>query len=139
MSLFRKLFGKKDVLRLADPAFGELTYDRGGWTHIPESRAGGFMISVEAPETGPSDAQRLFLERLRQCLPSLVQSAKDFIALDTDDKIDVGCLVIYSLGIGTDAEIEAERFVIELTDNDEIEVHRVSFEAGKPTLYSCDD
>jgi hypothetical protein len=139
MSLFGKLFGKKEVPRICDPVFGQLTYERGTWSYVPKRPEAGFVVTVCAPESGPSSSQRVFFQHLGPALSALEDKARDFIRLHTKDEVDVSRLSIYALEVGTDAEIQADRFVMELSDADEIVIHRVSFESGKPTHYTYDD
>ena len=139
MGLFDKLFGRKDAPSLSDSVFGHVAYDDGIWTHVPKRPEGGFMITVAAPQSGPSDAQRVFFAHVLQALPALEQQAKDFIGLKAEDDTDVERLSIYSLEIGTEVEVQSERFVMELSDADAIVIHRVSFESGTPIHYTHDD
>jgi hypothetical protein len=139
MSLIRRLFRRKDARSILDPVFGHLTYDHGVWTHVPKSREEGFMVTVAAPASGPSHAHRLLLERVGQTLPTLEQKAREFIRNVGLSESDVTRLSVYSLEMGTEAETQSGRFVLELSDADASVIHRVSFRDGAPAHYTHDD
>ncbi len=124
---------------IADPVFGPITYELGGWTSRPDSPETGFMISIDAPESGPSTLQREFFDRIRNNLIVLERKAKDYLKLEAEPGLDIEALRIYSLVLGTNLEIQSDRFVIEFANSEEIVIHRVSFEAERPVAYSLDD
>ena len=53
--------------------------------------------------------------------------------------MDPAGLSIYSIEIGSDYETGSQQFVLELSDDDAIVVHRVLFRAGEPVEYEFDD
>ena len=139
MGLIDKLFGRGNKLSTSDPVFGNLTYDSGIWTHLPTPPGGDCMITIDAPQPGPSDTQRAFYQYVRQSIAMLIQRAIAFVALESSNEVGVHDLRLYSIEMGTDTETRAERFVMELADGEASVVHRVSFESGVPSFYACDD
>lgn len=136
--LTRFLRGKHTPIR-DDPDFGPITYHRGIWTHVPDREDFGYMISVCASKAGPSDNQRAFLRNTRDKLAQLELAAKEFINSETRGEVDAAALSVYSLEIGDDEDVAADRFVLELSDADQNLIHRVTFHARQPFAYTCDD
>ena len=97
------------------------------------------MITVDAPESGPSSEQQTYFQHLTNALSELEHKAKDFVRTADSGQPDIEQLSVYSIEIGTDSDVESERFVIELADDDAILIHRVSFESGTPIHYTYDD
>jgi hypothetical protein len=139
MSIFGSLFKKKPVVEADDPVFGHLTYEQGIWTFIPKPPTGGFMITVDAPETGPTELQRGFFQRIRSRLSEFEQRARDFMRSRVDTGVDVSRLSVYSVEIGSDTESQRELFVLEMCDKDASIIHRVSFTGTEPVDYGFDD
>ncbi len=139
MGLFDILFKRKPAVELQDPAFGTLSFAQGIWAYVPKTPDGGFMVTVNAPETGPTKRQRDFFQRIRSSLPDVEHRARDFIRPRVDESVDATRLSIYSVEIGSDDETARQQFVLELSDEDAIVVHRVLFRAGEPVDYGCDD
>ena len=138
MSIFDGLFKKKQV-ELDDPVFGHLTFDHGVWTSIPTPPTSGFMITVAAPEVGPTAEQRSFFQHIRSLLPDLQKQARDYMQSRVDQSVDVSRLSVYSVEIGSVEETGRREFVLELSDEDVIVIHRVSFRADEPVDYGFDD
>ena len=65
VSAFEKWLRMRRVMEIQDPIFGRLRYQRGLWVFIPNAGDGGFMISVAAPSTGPSEGQRDFFTQIQ--------------------------------------------------------------------------
>ena len=62
MSIFDRLFKKKPVLDLEVSVFGHLTFDDGTWICTAED---GFVVTVQAPESGPIPEQRALCQELK--------------------------------------------------------------------------
>jgi hypothetical protein len=139
MSIFGRQFEKKQAVELDDPVFGHLTFDRGVWTSIPVPQANGFMITVAAPEGGPTAEQRDFYEHIRSRLPDFQKWARDYMQSRVDQSVDVSRLSVYSVEVGSAEEAGRREFVLELADEDGAVVHRVSFRADEPLDYGFDD
>jgi hypothetical protein len=139
MSILGKLFKKKPSLEVQDPVFGPLTYDQGGWAFIPKKPGDGYMITIAAPETGPTAEQRNFFQAVRAKLSDFVQRARDFMRSRVDASVDLSSLSVYSLEIGSDEETKRQEFVLELSDSEAIVIHRVSFRADEAVDYGFDD
>lgn len=139
MSILDRLFKKKSVIELNDPVFGRITFDQGIWTFIPSPPTEGFMITIDAPETGPTAEQRVFFQELRSQLTDHEQRARDYMRSRVDDGVDVSRLSIYSVEIGSPEETVRREFVLELSDSEAIMIHRVSFRAREPVDYGFDD
>jgi len=127
------------VIESLDPVFGRITCDQGIWTFLPQRPEDGFMIGVDAPEAGPSDAQRAFFSRVRSELPEYERRARDYMASRVEPSVVVSRLSTYSVQIGDEEATRREEFVLELSDQDAFVVHRVSFRAGQPLDYGFDD
>ncbi len=138
MGWFQSLFKRNEVISLSDPIFGELIFDRGGWTHLPKSPGEDIMVCIDAPECGPSSVQRAFFEDLRTKLPLLKELAKEYIELEADCATDVASLRVYSIEIGSDIKTQSQEFVLEMTDVEEDTIHRVTFESERPIHYTFD-
>ena len=94
------------------------------------------MVIIVAPRTGPTSVQQALFQRLEPMFAALEEQARLFIRAQVAAELDASGLVIYSLEIESDAE--NEKFVLELTDQDEAEIHRVTFKGGVPVHYTVD-
>jgi hypothetical protein len=139
MSIFNRLFRKKAVHSVDDPVFGRITFDHGIWSFIPSSTGGDYMITVVAPESGPSDEQRIFFGRIRPQVADFEERARAFIQSETTGEVDVSILSTYGIDIGDSAETEDGRFTLELSDPNAWVIHRVEFCGDSPILYGFDD
>ena len=139
MSIIGRLFKRRQVLELADPVFGQIAFDQGIWTFVPKSPADGFMITVDAPETGPTAEQRAIFGQFRARVGEFEQRARDYMRPRVDDAVDVSRLSTYSVEIGSGQDTPPQGFVLELSDADGIVIHRVAFRAGEAVDYGCDD
>jgi hypothetical protein len=139
MSILDRLFKKKPAIELDDPVFGHITLHQGIWTFLPTRPEDGFMIGVAAPEAGPSDQQRSLFSRVRSELPEYERHARDYMKSRVDPSVDVSRLSTYSVQVGDDEETRRDAFVLELSDEEALIVHRVSFTAGQPIRYGFDD
>ena len=139
MSLFGSLFKKKRVIAADDPVFGHITFERGIWTFIPNPPTEGFMITVDAPESGPSQLQRDFFQKIRTSLSDFERRARDFMRSRVDLGVEVSSLSVYSVEIGSDDESRQQRFVLEMSDTEAIVIHRVSFSGSEAVNYGYDD
>ncbi len=139
MNIFGSLFKKKPVLAADDPAFGRITFEQDIWTSIPTPAVNGFMIAVDAPESGPSQLQRDFFQKVRARLSEHEQRAREFMRSRVDAGVDVSRLSVYSVEVGSDAECQREGFVLEMSDADAVVIHRVSFAGIEPVDYRLDD
>lgn len=139
MNWLKRLFRKPPAITRDDPVFGRLTFCQCLWATVPFGSETMTATSIAAPETGPSDAQRNFFVALQLKLPALAAIAREYVAREADGVRSAASLDVYSLGIGTDAEVEAQRFVLELIDEDEIIVHEVTFEKDVPVGYTFSD
>ena len=142
MSILGKLFKKNAKPAADDPAFGRIEYcPRYGidmWCHIP-SVPGDHMIIVDAPLNGPTQSQREFYSALHTCLALREAECKAFIAKQGDPPDNLSSMTIYSVEVGSEAEITSGQFVIELSDRDASQIHRVEFKNGRPAVYGVDD
>lgn len=138
MSFLDSFFKKKPVVEADDAIFGHITYDRGIWTFIPKPPADGFMITVDAPESGPSQLQRSFFQKIHSGLLKFEDRARAFIDSHIDERIDKSRLSVYSVEIGSDIECSLERFVLEMCFEDAIIIHRVSFAGTEAVEYGFD-
>ena len=139
MSFFRRLFKKKSVIAADDPVFGHIAFEQGIWKFIPNSPTEGFMITVDAPESGPSQLQRDFFQTIRSGVSEFEQRARDFMWSQVDAGVDVSRLSVYSVEVGSDAECQRESFVLEMCDENATIIHRVSFSDFEPVAYGFDD
>jgi len=139
MRLFGRLFRKKPLVEAHDPVFGRITFEHGLWTFIPAPHAEGFMIAVDAPESGPSQSQREFFQAVRANLSAFEQRAREFIRSRADSSVDACALAVYSVEVGSDDEVKQARFVLEMSDAAAVVVHRVSFVGDEPVSYGYDD
>ena len=142
MSIFGRLFGKNAKPTVDDPAFGRIGFNPSHgidmWCHIP-SVPGEHMIIVDAPLNGPTQAQREFYSALHACLAVREAECKAFIAKQADPPANLSRMTIYSVEVGSEAEIATGQFVIELSDSDANQIHRVEFKNGQPSVYGVDD
>jgi len=136
------MFRKKQLVELDDPVFGYLAFEpKHGidmWCHVPIG-VGDHMVLVVAPSTGPVQEQRDFYTSLRNQMRSLESECKSFIATQPSPPLNLPDLTVYSVEIGPGEEVAANQFVIELSDRDADQIHRVEFRKGKPTAYAMDD
>ena len=136
------MFRKKQLVELDDPVFGHLAFEPmhgiDMWCHLP-SGVGDHMVLVVAPLTGPTQAQRDFYTSLRDELPSRESECKMIIAAQESPPPNLADMTIYSVEIGPEEELDAQQFVIELSDSDANEIHRVEFRNGRPETYGIDD
>jgi len=139
MSILDRLFKKKPAIELGDPVFGRISFDKGIWTFIPIPPTEGFMITIDAPEAGPTQEQRTFFEQVRSRLSEFEQRARDYMRSRVDDGVDVSRLSTYSVEIGSAEDTERREFVLELSDSDAIVIHRVSFRGDEAVEYGFDD
>jgi hypothetical protein len=116
-----------------------MTYEQGIWTFLPIPAAAGFMVTVEASESGPTEVQRNFFLTIRDGLADCELRARDFLRSRVDAGVDVSQLAVYSIEIGSDAECRGETFVLEMSDADASVIHRVSFRGSQPQCYGFDD
>lgn len=137
-TFFSFLFSKKKKI-LKDSVFGVIEFDGFVWTHIPKNTEKSFMIIINAPSTGPTQAQRDFYISLKNDLNSLEEECKTFIFSQEEPPLHLQVMTIYSIEIGEESEVENGQFVIELSDKDANEIHRVKFMNGKPSYYEVDD
>jgi hypothetical protein len=142
MNMSGKLFKKPGNPTLDDSVFGQIeftsTHGVDMWCHVP-SESSGHMILIDAPLAGPTAAQRTFYSRLCAGLADRAAECKAFIALQRSPPKNISGMTVYSVEIGPDNEIASGKFVIELSDADAIEIHRVEFKGGKPETYGVDD
>lgn len=139
MSLLSKLFKKSPTIELRDPTFGHISYDRGIWTFLPMKPEDGFMIGVDAPESGPTEQQRMFFSQVRAEWKEYERRARDYMTPLVEINVVVSRLSTYSVQISDDDATQREEFVLELSDEDAFIVHRVAFRAGQPVDYGFDD
>jgi hypothetical protein len=124
--------------RLDDPVFGTIEFQHGLWTSVP-TKALDYLVGVDAPETGPTQAQRDFYTALNQNLPARVAECKAFIGGHDAPPPGLTDMTVYAVDIGPDEEIGRGQFAIELSDAQANEIHRVCFKNGKPAAYEVDD
>jgi hypothetical protein len=139
MSFLSHIFKKKAELVLHDSVFGDIKYNNGTWCHIPELLVGGYMISIDAPESGPDNLQKRLFQKIVKDLPDYEKKAKDYINETEVEELDVNLLSIYSIEIGNVIEVQRELFVLELSDSDAHTIHRVTFQGSGILEYECED
>lgn len=139
MNIFGRLFRKKPVIESCDPIFGRITFQQGIWTFIPSPPTEGFMVTVEAPEAGPTPGQRAFFQHVRSRLAEFEQRARDYVRSRAEDGTGVSRLSTYSLEIGDAEDTGRGEFVLELSDPEAIVIHRVSFRGDEAVDYGFDD
>ncbi|MCX7016960.1 MAG: hypothetical protein NTW86_31105 [Candidatus Sumerlaeota bacterium] len=132
-------FFAKPRLTKNDPIFGQIEYERGVWAHVPQPDEKGFMVTIYALETGPSDMQRQFFEKLLTRLSDVEREAKEFMLLETRGNVDASSLDVYAIEVGGEAEVAFAWFAVELTDSQADEIHRVEFRGNRPVSYGIDD
>jgi len=93
---------------------------------------------VDALESGPSQLQRDFFQKVRTSLPDFEQRARDFMRSRVDPGVEVSSLSVYSVEIGSDDGSRQQRFVLEMCDAEAIVIHRVSFSGSEPVDYGYD-
>jgi len=142
MGIFSSLFKRKEKPKRQDPVFGEIQYDDdpifNHWLHIP-SLSGRYMLSIEASEAGPSDAQRDFFNGFENNKERYLSQSLSFMVSYGFQKDKVQDMSIYALEIGKDGELLQKNFTVELSDSDAHEIHRVTFENDEPVGYVVDD
>ena len=124
--------------KLDDPVFGRIEFRDGSWASVP-AEAPDHRIGVDAPETGPTQSQRDFYRALSADLSSRMAECKAFIAAQEDAPSNLSDMTVYFVEIGSDEELDRGQFVIELSDEEANEIHRVGFKNGKPETYGVDD
>lgn len=139
MGILDWLFKKKATIELDDPVFGHLTFDEVIWSNVPGLAEEAFMITVDAPETGPSVEQRDFFEHVSSRLPDFERRARDYMRSGAHEGVDVSTLSTYSIEIGSQEETVRQEFVLELSDEDAFEIHRVYFSGDQAVDYGVDD
>lgn len=97
------------------------------------------MITVVAPEAGPSEEQRTFYRGIRARLAEFEERARSFIRAETAEGVDVSILSTHAVEIGDQSETEDSRFTLEMSDPNAWVVHRVEFCGNRPLLYGFDD
>jgi hypothetical protein len=136
------IFRRKRVAQITDPVFGALEFDPAHgidmWCHLPSDES-DHMVLVVAPSTGPAQGQRQFYASLRNRMRSLESECKSFIATQPSPPPNLSDITVYSVEIGPEEELSARQFVIELSDEDADQVHRVEFRNGRPDTYAMDD
>ena len=142
MSLFGKMFKRPVKPTVDDPVFGKIEftskYGVDMWCHTP-TEPEGHMILVDAPLSGPTDAQRRFYSQLLALLAERETECKAFISAQKSSPATLEQMEVYLVEIGPDNAIACGEFVIELADKAAIEIHRVEFRDGKPEVYRVDD
>ena len=139
MSILGRLLKKKPAIELDDPEFGHITFNQGIWTFIPNPPIEGFMIAIDAPETGPTQEQRTLFQQVRSRLADFEQHAKDYMRSRADHGVDVARLATYSVEIGSADDTARREFVLEMSDLDAIIIHRVTFRGDEAVDYGFDD
>ena len=139
MRFLRWLFRREPVIETNDPVLGYLTYEGGIWAFIPTDSTPGVMITVDAPEAGPSDRQRDFFERIKASLTEFEQRARLVIQSSSEENIDASCLSVYSIEIGSDTQCQLETFVLEMSDENAFVIHRVRFSGSDACYDGFDD
>ncbi len=97
------------------------------------------MITINAPETGPAQEQRIFFQHVRSHLGEFEQRAKEYMRSRVAGGVNVKQLATYSVEIGNEADIARREFVLELSDPDAIIIHRVTFRGDETVDYGFDD
>ena len=142
MSIFSKIFGTKTTPTLDDTVFGSITFQPSHgidmWCHMPSSDL-DHMVVIVAPLTGPTNGQRMFYASLRTTLPKRLIECKAFIKGQNAALTDLDNMRLYSVEVGTEQESDAGEFVIELSDDNADQIHRVEFAQYRPSSYSVDD
>jgi hypothetical protein len=133
-----KLLGISHVRTLSDPIFGNLERDGDLWVVTPPEPDHGFMVILVADESGPSIQQQNFYQRRIANLTQHEGEAKSFIGSQNSD-LDLTTLTIYALEIGTEEELDRGEFVLELSDQEAFEIHRIAFRDLVPSTYGIDD
>lgn len=121
-----------------DPVFGRIEFEDGIWSSVPAEPL-DFLMAIDAPETGPTESQRAFYLALRRELPCRVAECKAFISTHADAPSNLSGMTVYSVEIGSDEALERGQFVMELSDDQANEIHRVEFKNRKPKTYAVDD
>jgi len=138
VTMFREWRRKRCTRTLSVPVFGTLEQDGQLWVTIPPDTDFDFMVVVVADESGPSIRQQRFFEEITASLARYEDEAKALVkSRNTEENVDA--LTLYSIEIGTDDELVKGRFVLELADKDEYDVHRVEFEEFTASQYTIDD
>jgi hypothetical protein len=97
------------------------------------------MITVDAPDTGPTPEQRAFFQHVRSRLAEFEQRGRDYMRSRVDDGVDVSRLSTYSVEIGSAEDTGRREFVLEMSDSDAIVIHRVTFRADEAVDYGFND
>src|SRR5262245_15323018 len=96
------------------------------------------MITVDAPESGPTQLQREFFQTIRARLSDYERRAREFMHSRVDPGMDVSRLSVYSVEIGSEDESRRQSFVLEIGAELANIIHRVSFTGSEPVDYGCD-
>lgn len=139
MGFLSNWFKRERIVTLHDPVFGYITWEHGIWTFLPEKLTEGFMIEIDAPQTGPTELQRSFFTRLRPALPEYEKRARDYIATKAEPGVIPSELTLYAVQIQNDDETRQEAFLLELADAEASVVHWVAFRSGQPEEYGVED
>lgn len=140
MSIFSKIFGRKEPPTRIDPVFGIIKFENALWSHIPPQREAGFMVIIDAPESGgPSDSQRGFFQKINTELSIWIGRARQHDKEKSEAGFDVIALDVYSVIIGNEQDTLANQFTIELCDENAFKIHGVRFKGSVPVEYYCDD
>ena len=137
--MFHWLFRRDRLLEKEDPVFGHIAHEGGIWIFSPTHSTPGVMITVDAPEAGPSDLQRDFFQRIRASLTEFGERASVVIQSSSEEKIEAPCLSVYSIEIGSDAQCQLEKFVLEMSDENAFVIHRVRFSGPDASYDGFDD
>lgn len=140
--MFGGLFKKTAKPILVDAVFGRIEFSPSHgidmWCHIP-AETSDHMIIVDAPLSGPSQAQRAFYSGLQAHLAQREAECKAFISKHPNPPENLSTMTIYSIEVGLENEIASGQFVIELSDAEADIIHRVEFRNGQPETYVSDD
>jgi len=124
---------------MEDSVFGRIAFEQGVWIFIPAVGTKGFMVTIVAPASGPSDMQRDCFRQIRSRLAAFQHESLEFIQARLGASINVARLSIYSVEIGADEESRHGRFTLEFSDSDAAVIHRISFDNSRPMGYAHDD
>jgi hypothetical protein len=131
-----------DRLTREDPVFGMIEFEHGVWSAVRDNGIHAFGFTIEAPESGPSQAQQRFFCRMMQERARYEEQSKAIIVSECqsfDIPVDDASLRLYVVEIGPEAEINKGNFLLEFVEADEVVVHRVEFRGDRPYSYNMDD
>ncbi|OGV54581.1 MAG: hypothetical protein A2X49_11235 [Lentisphaerae bacterium GWF2_52_8] len=118
-----------------DALLGKLEYLDGYWISLSEDV---FPVSIEADENGPTEEQRQFSISLKSKLPQYMEMAKVYLQENLEGK-DFLKHELYSVLIGTHAEIVDSAFSLEFGIANEEMIYTVDFKNGVPISCSSSD